>query len=430
MYIDFPEIILPAQGLESVNIPEMYRIRQIYDNARIEDPGSMISEKLRERFPDGSAFSGKRICITAGSREIPNVVEMLKTVAAILKSWGAEPFLVPAMGSHGGATAQGQTKMLAGYHITEESIGIPILSSMEVVQYDSLEGVPLYCDKNAMDADGIVVFNKIKPHTDFRGEHESGLAKMIAIGMAKHAGATMFHSFGFDRLGSLLPEVTRRFLATGKLAFGIGVVQNAYDDICNIRICEKEDFLQTDKEMLVEAKDKIAKFKFDNIDVLIIDEIGKNISGTGCDPNIVGRNLTQSIRGPLHLQRMFIRSLTPEAHHNGCGLGMADITTRACLADVDWETTWINVMTTGALCGGRIPMYANTDEDAVRYAIRSCHNCNYENPRIVRIKNTLSMTEIEVSKAIYEEISNQADVELVKGPYCMQFDANGKLMDS
>ncbi|WP_326974537.1 hypothetical protein [Caproicibacter sp. BJN0012] len=332
------------------------------------------------------------------------------------------------MGSHGGATAEGQLEMLAGYNITEESIGVPIKSSMEVLQYGTLEGVPLYCDKYALEADGIVIFNKVKPHTDLRGEHESGLAKMIAIGIAKHKGAAMFHSFGWERMAELLPKVAASFLDHCKFAFGIGVVQNAYDDICSIGFCDKDHLIEADRRLLKTAKEKIAKFKFDDIDVLIIDEIGKNISGTGCDPNVIGRNLSDTFHGMLNLQKLFIRSLTPEAHHNGCGLGMADITTRACLNDVDWDVTWTNASTTGYIAGGRIPMYANTDKEALLQAIRACHRTDPMNPRIVRIKNTLEMGTIEVSSSIYESIRNIEGIEFIEGPYPMVFDDNGGLI--
>ena len=354
MFINFPEIHTPIQGMELVPIPNMVTIRQQYDGTKIEDVKEHMRREL-EKVPDKDGYKGKRICITAGSRGIPDLDVMLRTICNTLKEWGAQPFIIPSMGSHGGATAEGQLEMLEGYNITEESMGVPILSSMEVVQYDELNGIPLYCDKYAYESDGIVVFNKVKPHTDFRGVHESGLAKMLAIGIAKHKGASMFHSFGFHRFAELIPPVAEKFLAKCPFAFGVGVVQNAYDDICNIEVCGRDNFMETDARLLEIAKEKMAKFKFDDIDVLIIDEIGKNISGNGHDPNVTGRNITHTFGETLNLRKLFIRSITPEAHHNGAGLGAADVTTRSCLNDVDWEVTWTNTLTTGLMDACPIP---------------------------------------------------------------------------
>lgn len=426
MYIDFPEVHPPIQGLEETPIPSMLTIRQQYDTQKIEHVADHLREEMK-RVQNQEAYRGKRICITAGSRGIPEIDVMIKTMCDVLKEWGAQPFIIPSMGSHGGANAAGQLEMLEGYHITEETMGVPILSSMEVVQYDSLNGIPLYCDKYAYESDGIVIFNKVKPHTDFRGPHESGLAKMIAIGIAKHKGAAMFHSFGFHRFSELIPPVAEKFLEKCPFAFGVGVVQNAYDDICEIAVCNRDNIMATDARLLELAKEKIAKFKFDDIDVLIVDEIGKNISGNGHDPNVVGRNITNSFPGVLNLKKLFIRGITKEAHHNGCGLSSADITTRRCLNDVDWEVTWTNVLTTGIMTAGAIPIYTNTDKEAIQMCIRTCHNIDYEKARVVRIKNTLTMEEIQVSEALYESIKDLEGISCVNDAKPMSFDENGML---
>ncbi len=426
MFINFPEIHTPIQGMELVPIPNMVTIRQQYDGTKIEDVKEHMRREL-EKVPDKDGYKGKRICITAGSRGIPDLDVMLRTICNTLKEWGAQPFIIPSMGSHGGATAEGQLEMLEGYNITEESMGVPILSSMEVVQYDELNGIPLYCDKYAYESDGIVVFNKVKPHTDFRGVHESGLAKMLAIGIAKHKGASMFHSFGFHRFAELIPPVAEKFLAKCPFAFGVGVVQNAYDDICNIEVCGRDNFMETDARLLEIAKEKMAKFKFDDIDVLIIDEIGKNISGNGHDPNVTGRNITHTFGETLNLRKLFIRSITPEAHHNGAGLGAADATPRSCLNDVDWEVTWTNTLTTGLMDACPIPMYVNTDKEAVLMCIRTCHNLDYSKARVVRIKNTLCLGELQVSEPLYETIKDIEGISYVSGPKPMEFDENGML---
>lgn len=426
MFIEFPETHVTVQGMELVPVPNMVRIRQSYDSSKIEDIKGHLQNELA-KVADKESYRGKRICITVGSRGIPDLDLMIRTICDTLKSWGAQPFIAPCMGSHGGGTAEGQKEMLAGYHITEETMDVPILASMEVVQYGELNGIPLYCDRYAFESDGIVIFNKVKPHTDFRGPHESGLAKMIAIGMANHKGASMFHHFGFHRFAELIPPVAEQFLEKGPFAFGVGVVQNAYDDICNIEICDREHFMETDARLLEIAKKRMAKFLFDDIDLLIIDEIGKNISGNGHDPNVTGRNITHTFGDTLHLKKLFVRGLTPESHHNGCGLSCVDVTTRRCLNDVDWKATWTNSLTTGLMDSCAIPVYTNTDKEAVLLAIRCCHNLDYSKARVVHIKNTLCLDEIEVSETLYEDIRDMPGISYVSGPVPMYFNEEGMM---
>lgn len=429
MFIEFPEISIPVEGLDKVRFPKMYAVRQSYDNQRITD----ISAHIRQRMAglkNKTEYKGKRLCITVGSRGIPYLELMVRAICDVLKEWGAHPFIVPAMGSHGGATAGGQTAMLATYNITEESMGVPILSSMEVVEYGALpDGTPLYCDKNAWESDGIVVFNKVKPHTDFRGRHESGLVKMIAIGLSKHKGASVFHTKGFNCFAEAMPEAAGIFLKKAPVAFGIGIVQNAYDEICNIDLCEAGEIIKLDAELLDIAKAKIPAFKFRSLDVLVIDEIGKNISGNGYDPNIVGRNNSGGFPEVLDLQRLFIRGLTKESRHNGCGLACADITTRRCLNDVDWVILWTNILTANRPNGGRIPLYVNTDREALQLAIRTCDNIDFDRPRVARIKNTLLMDEIWVSEAVHDEIKDRDDVETLGGPHEFEFGSDGFMLD-
>lgn len=428
MFFSFPNMHVPVQGMDEIRLPQMVPIRQLYDRSYIQDPSGEIVRQMDQIFPERSRFSGKRIAVTVGSRGIPGLAGMVKGICSTLQAWGAEPFIVPAMGSHGGARAEGQLELITGYGITEEAIGAPIRTSMAVVQYGKLEGIPLYCDKLAFQSDGIVIFNKVKPHTDFRGTHESGLSKMIAIGLGNHKGASCFHNAGFQRFPELLPKAAQTLVDTGKVAFGVGVVQNTYDRISDIRVCPPEHLVPTDAELLRIAKQKLPQFKFDNINLLIVDEMGKNISGTGIDPNVVGRNLSNTFHNTLKLDKLFVRRLTPESHHSGVGLGMVDITTRACLNEVDWETTWANVMTTGSMAGGRIPMYANTDEDAIRLCLRSICPRGAETARVARIRNTLCMEEIQVSTTISRDLENHPEVEIIGAPAPMEFGPNGDLV--
>ena len=425
-FIEFPPIDIKVEGMEGIKIPRMMKVKQIYDSSKIEDLKFWIEKEMENNLSGKEKFNEKRICITAGSRGIPHIDLITRTVADKLKEWGAKPFIIPAMGSHGGGTAEGQREYLAGFNITEETMGVPVLSSMEVVQIGELpDKTPVYCDKNAYESDGIVVLNKVKPHTDFRGKHESGMAKMMAIGLAKHKGASMFHMKGFASFPARIPQVCDVFLKNAPVAFGIGIVQNAYDEISELEVMEKENILERDAALLEIAKNRTAKFKMPEIDVLIIDEIGKNISGNGHDPNIVGRSNSPGFEDVLDLQKLFIRGFTKETHHNGCGLAMADITTRRCVNDMDFESTWVNVVTSTRLNGGRMPIYVNTDKEALLLSIRTCVGIDFDKVKVVRIKNTLEMEYIEVSESYYDELRDRNDIEILGEPFDIQFDEEG-----
>lgn len=431
-FIDFPEMDFVIQGLDMVAIPPMYKMKQIYDSNKIDDPAAYIKKMMADyQGIDKGALKGKKIAVTVGSRGIPFLPEMVRAILDTMKEWGAEPFIVPAMGSHGGATAEGQLEVLESLGITEESMGVKIPSSMEVVEVGRLSnGAPVYVDKIATEADGIVLFNKVKPHTEFRGKHESGLFKMVAIGLGNHKGASMFHAQGYKNIPTLLPELGQVFLDNCKFVFGIGVLQNAYDDICTIKMCDKSNIFQVDAEMQEEAKAKIPNFKFKDIDLLIIDEIGKNISGSGMDPNVVGRNMAQTFVDDTGIRYIMVRGVTEESHHSGVGIGLADMSTRRCLNSIDWDATWTNVVTATVLGGGGgIPTYRNNDKDAIYTSIKCCSGIDMKRPRIVRIKNTLETANIEVSEPLYEELKSHPEIEYVEGPYELKFDDEGFIVD-
>ncbi|GHT00446.1 hypothetical protein AGMMS50276_26250 [Synergistales bacterium] len=430
-FIEFPKMDIKVEGMDLVHLPRMMKIRQKYDDRRIADIKAHILAQMEKNLKNPGQYKGKRLCITAGSRGIPHLDLIIRTIIDRLKEWGAEPFVIPAMGSHGGGTAEGQRELITTYNITEESMGVPVLSSMEVVQIGELsDGTPVYCDRHAHESDGVIVLNKVKPHTDFRGKYESGIAKMLSIGLAKHKGASLFHMKGFATFPERIPQVCDVFLKRAPIAFGVGIVQNAYDEISEIEVMEKELILEKDAELLKIAKSKIATFKFPHIDVLIIDEIGKNVSGNGHDPNITGRSNSPGFENVISIQKIFIRALNEETHHNACGLAMADITTRRCLNSVDFETTWVNVVTSTRLNGGVIPMYVENDRDAILVAIRTCTGANFEfdKVKVVRIKDTLHMEEIEVSESYYGEIKNHAEIDILSEPYDMRFDEEGFLI--
>ena len=364
-----------------------------------------------------------------GSRGIPHLADIVRTTILFLQDRGAKPFIVPAMGSHGNACAEGQLEIVNSYGITEESMGVPICSSMEVVLLGELEdGTPVYCDRFAAEADGLVVLNKIKPHTDFKGSHESGLAKMMAIGLGNHKGASMFHMMGMDTFPERLPKVAQVFLEKLPVLFGIGVIQNAYDKLCLVEVVPAENLMEREEELLKIAKDRMGRFKFDDLDVLVVDEIGKNISGAGLDPNIVGRNFSRNIHDVLRLKKLFIRGLSEETHHIGIGISLADITTRRCLNSIDFSAVWANAITATVIQAGAIPMYMENDRDALMLAIRTGNGTDLQNARVVRIKNTLEITEFEVSEAILKELSGRDDIEVLSELRDIPFDAEGFML--
>ena len=429
--IVFPDIPVPIQGLDDVVLPKMVRVRQNYAKDRIEDiPAHLKQEFAKHDY--ASAVRGKRIAVTVGSRGIPDNAVIVRSICDQLKEWGAEPFIVPAMGSHGGGTAEGNLEILSGYGITEENISVPICASMDVVQIGELNDdvkTPVYCDRNAYEADGIVVYNKVKPHTDFKGEHESGLLKMMAIGLAKHKGCSALHKRGFDTFAENIPNAAKVFLENTNVVFAVGVVQNAYDQISELKVYPKEKIIDGDRELLEAARRRFPRFLFDYIDVLVIDRIGKDISGEGADPNVTGRGFMPYFKDDFHTHRLFIRGLSEQSHHNACGLGLADITTARCLNSVDWQSTWVNVTTNLMIDGGKIPFYRNNDYDALRTAVRTCPRIDYAKARIVRIHDTLSLNEFEVSEPLAESLKTIPEIELLSEPYELAFDEEGFLED-
>ncbi len=431
--IDFPEMNFFVQGIEDVTIPKMVRIREKYEDDKIEDIKAHLLGELDALDIDKTALKGKSIAVTVGSRGIPENDLMIRTICDKLKEWGADPFIVPAMGSHGGGTVEGNLQIITDYGITEETMGVPIKASMDVVRIGTLHDgaeTPIYCDKFAAEADGIVIFNKIKAHTDFKGYIESGMCKMMAIGLAKHKGCSWFHRQGFDTFPERIPMVAREFVNKMNVIMAIGVVQNAYDEISEIKAFTKDKIVEGDHELLQIAKRRLPKMKFDNIDVLIIDRIGKNVSGAGADPNITGRACVPGFEDDFHCKKLFIRGLTEQSHGNACGIGYADITTRSCLQSIDWESTWINYSTNTMLNGGKIPVYQNTDYEALRLAIRTCTKLNdYSKARIARIRDTLSLSEIEISEALLPDVMGRDDVEILSEPYELKFEEDGSLKD-
>ncbi|GAA4616412.1 lactate racemase domain-containing protein [Saccharopolyspora hordei] len=411
-----------------IELPRMIPVEQRFASTVVEDLEGTIRSQVAEHDRT-HPVSGKRIAITAGSRGIAQLDRIVATLVDALAGCGAKPFVVPAMGSHGGGTAAGQRKVLAEYGVTEERIGAPIVSSMETVVVTELpDGTPVHIDAEAAQADGIVVLGRVKPHTDFRGTHESGLAKMIAIGLGKHRGATTLHAHGFENFHSLIPAVAEAALRVVPVEFGMAVVENAYEQVARLELVPTDVLLEREAELLVEAKRLMPKLLVSDIDVLVVDEIGKDISGAGMDPNITGRAPVNSEHfRTVPIKRVVVLGLTEHTGGNACGLGMADVTTQRCLDQIDFGSFYTNSLTSGVPDGARIPMALANDRDAIVAALHMSRGPHDRPAKVVRIRNTLTMPRIEVSEAYAQEVADHPDLTALGEPRDWEFDADGRL---
>ena len=386
-------------------IPAMIPVRQKFPRPVLKDPVSalrkeILESKLLERVPRGS-----RVAITAGSRGIANIDLITRELVNILSEAGAEPFIFPAMGSHGGATGAGQEEVLRSYGLTEEKLGVPIKSSMDVIKLGYTDNhIPVYVDHKAVtDADAIIVVNRIKPHTTFRGTYESGLAKMLAIGMGKQQGAEICHSTGPLNMSDRIGDIAGTIIEKTNIAFGVGILENAYDKTCKLAVLAPEDILDHEPALLEEARELMAQIYFKNYDVLVIDEIGKNISGTGMDPNIVGRYTTDTIKNENWVQRIVVLDLTGQTYGNANGIGLADICSQKAFGKINFEKTYPNCLTTRVVLSAKIPVVMNSDRQAIQAAIKTCFDLDINKVRMVRVKNTLQLEQISISEALLTE---------------------------
>jgi len=412
--------------------PKMYRIRQTFNRTSVGGIAQAVRAELTNLPLRETVRPGDQVAITAGSRGISHIAPILKMIVEHLNVLGAKPFIFPAMGSHGGATAEGQIGLLRHYQITEEEIGVPILSSMEVVETGKTEGgLPVYIDKNALQADHIIVVNRIKPHTKFKGPIESGLMKMMAIGMGKQKGADLYHKAAIEHtFPKIIVDAARVVLKKAPILFGLGIVENGYDETAKVAGLKPEEIEAKEKDLLSLAKRIMPKLPFDEIDLLIVDEMGKDISGIGMDPNVTGRNrdIMGAFPHPTHVKRLFVRDLTASSDGNAIGIGLADVTTKRLVEKINRQATYMNCITAISLEKGSIPIYFETDQEAIRVALGSMGLVQSERSRVVRIRNTLQLDEVEVSEAYGDELLQRSDLEMLEGPTPMGFDSQGNLL--
>jgi hypothetical protein len=398
-----------SHGLDNI---EMVRVRQRFLAEHIKDIDAATRETLAASGV--TIRQGMDIAIAVGSRGIAGLGRIVSVTVEWVRRQGGNPFIVPAMGSHGGATAEGQEAVLRGYGIEEATVGAPIRSSMDVIELPRGESpVDVFFDQNANRADATIVINRIKPHTSFRGHYESGLMKMIAIGLGKHRQAKAIHALGVEGLRTVMPKVARQILRQANVVLGIAVVENAYDEPLLIRAIPSFSIPQEEPALLELARRNMPSLPLDRIDLLIVDEIGKNISGLGMDTNIIGR---LKIRGQSEpdfpdIRVIVARDLTVETGGNAAGVGLADIATRRLVSKIDFQATYENVLTTGFLERGKLPIIAETDREALDIAFRADGMPHPSLARIVRIQNTLRLSELHVSRTALEDLAECEHVD-------------------
>jgi len=395
-----------AELLQDVPLPRMARVKQTFPDDTLADIPLAIHQALQRPGTLDRILPGQRVALTVGSRGVNNLPLLVKSLVAGIKACGAEVFIIPAMGSHGGASAEGQKEMLLGLGIRPEVVGAEIVSSMEVTQVGVLpDGLPVYISSDALKADAIVLLNRIKPHTAFRGKIESGLVKMLTIGLGKQKGAEACHAHSFKHMARHIREMGILLLAKAPVVFGLGVVENAYDHTHSVTAIPRERLLEEEPEWLELAKKLMPSLPVSQLDVLIIDEIGKDISGDGMDPNITGRYPTPYAHGGPEVSKMALLDLTERSHGNANGVGTADLVAKRLVEKMRLEQTYPNALTSTVTGPVKIPLTLDTDFDVVRAAVKTCNALDLNKTRIIRLKNTLSLSEFWASEAIIEELT-------------------------
>lgn len=413
--------------VQEIPIPRMAKMRQIFDGSEISDVEGEVRKQIRESNVLPLISKEDQVAIAVGSRGVADIPILTREVVNAVKSAGGYPFVVPAMGSHGGATAEGQIKVLEQLGVTEESIGAPIKSAMDVVEVGRLpNGLPIYTDKNAYEADKIIVINRIKPHTAFRGPVESGLMKMITIGLGKQKGADAAHSYGFKYMAEHVPEMAKVVLSKTPIIFGLGTIENAYDRPAKIVAVPAERMFEVEPELLVEAKNRMPRILFDSADVLVVDELGKDISGDGMDPNITGEYPTPYASGGLDAKKIAVLGLTKKTHGNANGLGLADVTTKKVFESIDLEQGYANALTSTVLDTVKVPMFLRTEELAVKAAIKTCNAFDLRQVKLIRIKNTLDIKDIWISESMLPEAEKRDDIQILTEPFHPDFSVAAK----
>lgn len=410
-------------------LPRMLRVRQNFPRPRVADIPRTVGERLA--LCGHRITRGDTVAVGAGSRGIANIDRIVGATVRYLRDLGARPFVFPAMGSHGGGTPEGQLSVLEHYGITEATMGCPVRATMDVVQVGEALGMPVWLDRYAADADWIGLVNRVKPHTDFKGSIESGLFKMMTIGLGKWRGATQYHranvTHGYE---TVITAVGREMLAKARIGFGVGIVENGYDETAHIEAFNADNLEAGERRLLKDAREWMARLPLSPIDVLIVEEMGKNISGSGMDTNVIGRpsNPHEPFPADPKILWIVVLDLTDESYGNAVGIGNADFTTRRLVDKIDMKPTLINAITACAPGGAKVPATYETDREAIETALACIGLTPPERARVIRIKNTLMLGELALSEAFAADIAKRPDLSVLGEAEPLPFDAAGRLL--
>lgn len=407
-----------------MEFPSFYRIRQHFDDTSLKDVAQTVRDEFANFKPGPKIRAGQRVAVGVGSRGTHDLKILVATVVERLRAMQLEPYIIPAMGSHGGATAEGQAQVLAELDITEGSVKAPIISNMEVVSLGHIEsGAEVFFAKDALVADHLVVINRVKPHTVFRSEVESGLCKILAVGCGRQKGAENMHKYD---LGKTIIPAARLIMQKTSVLCGLAVTENAFGGTHSIKLAGPQEFAAVDREFLKIAWTLLPKLPMDDLDILLVDEMGKNVSGAGMDPNVIGFWRREGGARKPDFRILIVLDLTPHSHGNAIGIGMADLTTRRVIDQIDWNATYMNVFTSGVLRSARMPIPLENDRTAVEAALARVPVP--AKARMVRIVNTGELVTFWASEAILPELRANANLTMDNQPLKLRFNQDGRLI--
>lgn len=416
-----------------MDIPPIQLVRQTAPQPAIADIAGDVRRQWLTSATAKRIKPGMRIAVGCGSRGIKNYLTIAKATIDALKELGANPFVVAAMGSHGGATPQGQRELLASYEIDEKHLGVPVVTDMDAVAIGTNSwGQPVWWDKNALAADGVVTVSRVKPHTDFRGAFESGILKMAVIGLGKRHGADQVHSFGTRGLRDMMPESAKVVLANTKLLGGLAILENANEETAHLEVVDRDAIFDREPALLDEARRIMGRLPFSAIDVLIVGECGKNYSGAGMDPNVVGRMLIEASpeaeTNHPRVTRMGVLDVSPESHGNATGIGIADLTTNRALKSIDQGPFRMNNLTARFLWRSKLPLGFDTDREVIAACVETCWQPDPTKVKLCVVPNTLEVAELWVSPALAAEAKGHPNLEVAGGVRPLPYDAAGNLL--
>ena len=419
---------LKVIGIEQIKFPEMIKIEQNIPDIHLTNIFDTVQKQIATTRFNERVKKGSRVAIAVGSRNIDKLADVVSALITEVKKIGGIPFIIPAMGSHGGGTADGQVKILRDLDINSKKLDIPIISSMEVIKIEETKNhIPVYIDREAMSADAIIIVARIKPHTDFSGDIESGLLKMLAVGLGKHKGATVIHNYGMESFSKIIPEIGLKVLERAPIVIGVALLENGHSKLSEIIAIDPENFLEQEKKLLNKEKRLMPGLPFSEIDILLVNEIGKDISGAGMDPNIIGRSKSAEKNIGKNIHIIIPLDLTEKTHGNAAGIGLSDLITKKLFEKINFNVFYTNLLASNGYLEGKIPMVLKNDECVIKVAMKIL-NKNCENVKMVRIQNTLSIVKMEISKALLGDIRNNKNIKIIGEARRLKTDKRGNLL--